>query len=403
MSELSGTRKPRADPAALARLRIAVVHDWLVTYAGAERVLEQMLLLFPHADVFTTVDLLPEDSRGFLGNATIHTSFLDRLPLLRRRHRTLLPLMPIAVEQFDLSRYNLVISSSHAVAKGVLTGPDQMHISYCHSPIRYAWDLQHEYLRHSGMRGLKGIIARALLHYVRNWDSRTANGVDSFVANSRFIARRVYKTYRRHAAVIYPPVDVNAFSPGDQRGDFYLTASRMVPYKRMPLIVEAFAKLPDRRLVVIGDGPDMARVRAAAGPNVEILGYQPDDALRDYLRRARAFIFAAEEDFGILPVEAQACGTPVIAYGAGGALETVIDGVTGVLFGQPSASAIADAVRSFEEDGAAFCAAAIRRNAERFSADTFRERFLDFVAGEWADWQRGREDGTIRAEIARVA
>lgn len=406
MSERHGNSRSQAADAgdALVRLRVAVVHDWLVTFAGAERVLEQILALFPQAEVFTTVDLLDETQRGFLGGARVHTSFLDRLPgWLRRRHRGLLPLMPLAVEQFDLSGFDLVISSSHAVAKGVITGPHQLHISYCHSPIRYAWDLQHEYLRQSGLTGLRSALARAMLHYVRNWDSRTANGVDSFIANSRFIARRVHKIYRRKATIIHPPVDVDRFSPGTGRDDFYLAASRLVPYKRIPLIVEAFAGLPDRRLVVIGDGPELRRACAAAGPNVEILGYQPDPVLLDHLQRARAFVFAAEEDFGILPVEAQACGTPVIAYGAGGALDTVVDGVTGVLFDRQTVASITRAVARFERQEASFSPAVIRRNAERFSAATFRDRFHAFVAGEWSRWEQERHEGTAPAVITRVA
>jgi len=388
----------------LGGLRVAVVHDWLVTRAGAERVLEQILVLFPQAEVFTIVDLLDERERAFLHGATVHTSFLDRLPgWLRRRHRSLLPLMPLAVEQFDLSGFDLVISSSHAVAKGVITGPQQLHISYCHSPIRYAWDLQHEYLRQSGLKGVRSFLARAALHYIRNWDTRTANGVDVFVANSRFIAQRVYKVYRRQASVIHPPVDVDAFSPGAERDDYYLAASRLVPYKRVPLIVEAFAGMLERRLVVIGDGPDMRRVREAAGPNVEVLGWQPDDVLRDHMRRARAFVFAAEEDFGILPVEAQACGTPVIAYGAGGALETVVDGVTGVHFDRQTVTGVADAVRRFERIETTLSAAGIRRNAERFAAATFRERFRGFVSAEWSRWDQARREGSAPAAIARVA
>jgi glycosyltransferase involved in cell wall biosynthesis len=398
-------RTPAAEAAdVLDGLRVALVHDWLVTRAGAERVLEQMLALFPQAEVFTTLDLLDGAGREFLRGARIHTSFLDRWPdWLRRRHRHLLPLMPLAIEQLDLSGFDLVISSSHAVAKGVVTGPEQLHVCYCHSPIRYAWDLQHEYLRQSGLKGVKGALARLLLHYIRTWDLRTANGVDAFVANSRFIARRVRKVYRREAAVIHPPVDVNTFAPGAAREGFYLTASRLVPYKRIPLIVEAFAQMPDRRLVVIGDGPEMPRLRALAARNVEILGFQPDAVLVEYLGRARAFVFAAEEDFGILPVEAQACGTPVIAYGAGGALETVVEGVTGLFFQQQTAPAIIDAVRRFEKAAPSLCETAIRRQAERFSEEAFRDRFRSFVAAEWQKWEEERRNGHQLATIARVA
>jgi glycosyltransferase involved in cell wall biosynthesis len=367
----------------LRDLRIAIVHDWLVTYAGAERVLEQLLILFPHADVFTIVDLLRDDERAFLNGAAVHTSFIQQLPLLRRRHRALLPLMPLAVEQFDMSDYDLVISSSHAVAKGVITGPEQLHIAYCHSPMRYAWDLQHQYLRESGAHGLKSWLARWFLHRMRMWDVRTGNGVDAFVANSRFIARRIRKVYGRPSRVIYPPVDVDGFTPGETRDDFFLAASRMVPYKRMSLIVEAFTAMPDRRLLVIGDGPELARIRAVAGPNVELAGWQPTPVVRDAMQRARAFVFAAEEDFGIMPVEAQACGTPVIAYGRGGVLETVEDGATGIFFHEQSVPALVDAVRRFDRDGDHLSARYIRARAERFSASRFREDFGRFTVCRW--------------------
>ncbi|HEY5939663.1 MAG TPA: glycosyltransferase, partial [Gemmatimonadales bacterium] len=305
-------------------MKVAIVHDWLVTYAGAERVLEEMLAVYPDADLFSLIEFLPESERQFLGGRQVQTSFLQRMPGARKHYRTYLPFMPFAVEQFDLSTYDLVISSSHAVAKGVLTGPDQLHICMCYSPMRYAWDLQDQYLRESGLdRGAKGMATRWLLHRLRLWDARTADGVDRFIAISNFIARRIWKSYRRESTVIYPPVDVDSLTPGGSREDFYVTASRMVPYKRIDLIVEAFAAMPGKRLVVIGDGPEERRIRGRAGSNVTLLGRQPFEVLHDHLRRARAFVFAAEEDFGIAPLEAQACGTPVIAYGKGGVLETL--------------------------------------------------------------------------------
>ena len=383
--------------------RVAVVHDWLVTYAGAERVLEQILLLFPRADVFTLVDLLQPEERGFLHGARVRTSFLDRLPLLRQRYRLLLPLMPLAIEQMDVSAYDLVISSSHAIAKGIITGPRQLHLCYCHSPIRYAWDLQHEYLREAGLEGPAGWPARWLLHRIRMWDARTANGVDRFAANSRFVAQRVRKVYRRRARVIHPPVDIAAFTPGTRHEGFYLAASRFVPYKRMALIVDAFRSLPDRRLVVIGDGPEFEKVRKRAGPNVALLGWQPADVLRDHMRRARAFVFAAEEDFGIAPVEAQACGTPVIAYGRGGALDTMIDRVTGVLFHEQSGAAIASAVERFEREEARLSRAAIRANAERFSVERFRTRFARFVMDAWDAHTGARRERSTAESGARDA
>ncbi|HDR9254629.1 TPA: glycosyltransferase [Burkholderia vietnamiensis] len=364
-------------------LRVAIVHDWLVTYAGAERVLEQIIACFPDADLFSLVDFL--DDRAFVRGKPVTTSFIQKLPFARTKYRSYLPLMPLAIEQLDVSDYDLVISSSHAVAKGVLTGPDQLHISYVHSPIRYAWDLQHQYLEQSNLtHGPKSLLARMILHYIRNWDTRTANAVDGFIANSAFIARRIRKVYHRDAAVIFPPVDVDGFSLNDVKDDFYLTASRMVPYKKIDLIVEAFSRTPERKLVVIGDGPEMQKIRAKAGPNVEIMGYQPFAVLHDRMRRAKAFVFAAEEDFGISVVEAQACGTPVIAYGKGGALETVLKPTshahpTGLFFDEQTPHAIVAAVDEFERAPQRFAPRACRANAERFSADTFRQRFLDYV------------------------
>ena len=373
--------------------RIAIVHDWLVTYAGSERVLEQMLLCYPQADVFSLVDFLPVEQRGFLGGREVKTSFIQRLPGARKRYRSYLPLMPLAVEQLDVSSYDLVISSSHAVAKGVLVGPDQLHVCMCYSPIRYAWDLQHQYLKESGLdKGVKGWLARWLLHKIRIWDSRTAAGVDHFVAISQFIGRRIEKTYRRSSDVIYPPVDVDRFGLRVEKSEFYLAASRMVPYKRMPMIIEAFNAMPDLKLVVIGDGPELQRCQQLAGPNVQVLGYQPYQVLLDHMQRARAFVFAAEEDFGITPIEAQACGTPVIAFGKGGALETVkgleATGPTGVFFQEQTAVALSAAVKQFEAiEPNTISAQACRENAERFSNERFRKEFTDFVTAKWFQFQ----------------
>lgn len=373
------------------RIRIALVHDWFVNYAGSERVVEQILKVFPQADVFALVDFLADGDRGFLGGRSVKTSFIQHLPGARRRFRNYLPLMPMAVEQFDLSGYDLVISSSHAVAKGVITGPDQIHISYVHTPIRYAWDLQHQYLRESGLNsGMKSWFARSCLHYMRLWDTRTAHGVDAFLANSEYIARRIRKTYGRRAAVVYPPVDLDKFTLHVTKEDFYLAASRMVPYKRMPMIAEAFKDTPRRRLVIIGDGPELGRVKeiAATASNIEVLGYQSTDVLIDRMARARAFVFAAEEDFGITPVEAQACGTPVIAYAAGGALETVVAsgpaGRTGAHYPWQTAQALREAVDEFES--ASPCRPEdCRANAERFSVERFRERLLAAVEAACAE------------------
>jgi glycosyltransferase involved in cell wall biosynthesis len=369
--------------------RVAIVHDWLATYAGSERVLEHLLALYPQADLFSVCDFLVGEDRVFLHGREPKTTFIQMLPFARSKFRHYLPLMPLAVEQLDLSQYDLIISSSHAVAKGVLTGPDQLHISYVHSPIRYAWDMQHQYLRESGLeKGLKSAMARLILHRMRQWDVRTANGVDVYIANSKFIGRRIRKAYGRNAEVLYPPVDTEAYSLGTGKEDFYFTASRFVPYKRIDLIVEAFACMPGRRLVVIGDGPEWSKIKATADahPNIELLGYQPKEVMVDYMQRARAFLFAAEEDFGIVPVEAQACGTPVIAYGRGGALETIcgLDSVTptGLFFDEQSVVAIVHAIEDFERRS--FDSTACRNNALRFAPAQFRIQFAELVEREWA-------------------
>lgn len=369
------------------KMKVAVVHDWLTVYAGAERVLEQMLLCYPDADLYSVIDFIPSRERGFLLGKTATTSFIQNLPFARTKYRLYLSLMPLAIEQFDLSGYDLVVSCSHAVAKGVITGPDQLHISYVNSPVRYAWDLQHQYLRDSGLdKGMKGWVAKWLLHKMRLWDVRTANGVDCFIANSQFIRRRIWKTYRRDAAVIYPPVDISKFTLRKEKDDFFLAASRLVPYKKMDLIAEAFTVMPERRLVIIGEGPEIQKVRAKAGPNVTVLGYQPDDVLHDYMQRARAFVFAAEEDFGIVPLEAQACGTPVIAYAKGGALETIRglddEQPTGVFFKAQSVAAIQAAISAFEQEAARILPVACRENALRFAPERFRAEFKACVEAE---------------------
>ena len=382
-------------------LRVAVVHDWLYTIGGAERVLKQILLCYPQADVYCLFDALTDAERRELGIGTTRTSFLARMPKVNTRHRLYLPLMPLAIEQLDMSSYDLVISSSYAVAKGVITGPDQVHVSYVHSPMRYAWDLQHQYLAESNLtRGIKGALARYLLHRMRIWDMRTATAVDGYVANSAFVARRIAKLYGRTATVIPPPVAVSTTPPrrvgstpevsvpdtstpdaSTTDGAYYLAASRLVPYKNIRAVALAFASLPDRRLVIAGDGPERARIDAVAGANVTLVGRVDDARMRSLMAGASAFIFAAEEDFGIIPLEAQASGTPVIALGKGGALETVIGAGpsrTGTFFADPSPETIADAVRRFEGEtppSPETCHA----NALRFSEARFRERFTEFV------------------------
>ena len=357
----------------LRDLNAALVHDWLTVYGGAERVLEQLLEVLPRADVFSPLNILPDGDDAFLGGRDVTTSFLQRLPFLRRHYQKYMPLVPLAVEGFDCSSYDLVVSSSFLAAKGVLAGPDQLHVCYQHSPARYAWDQQFEYLAQGGYdRGAKRLVARALLHYLRLHDVASSNRVDLYVANSRWVAHRIWRAYRRRAEVVPPPVDTERFSLATEKDDYYVTVGRLMPYKRADVLVEAFRDMPRRKLVVIGEGPQYDALVAAAPPNVSVLGHQDSESVHRHLRHARAFLFAAREDFGIAPVEAQACGTPVIAFGAGGALETVVPGRTGVFFPEQTAEAVRHAVEAFEPER--LDPSEIRRHAERFSAAAFRSR-----------------------------
>jgi glycosyltransferase involved in cell wall biosynthesis len=367
-------------------MKVAVVHEWLEHYAGSERVLAQILHCFPQADVFAIVDFLPEEERSFLKGHKITTSFIQKLPFARKHFRNYLQLMPLAVEQFDLTSYDLVISSNHAVAKGVLTGPKQVHVSYVHSPMRYAWDLQAQYLRESGLEhGVKSLYVRWLLHKMRLWDASSANGVDQFLANSSYIARRIAKTYRREALVVPPPVAVDDFTPGQGTRDGFLVVSRFVPYKRVELIVQAFREMPQHRLTVVGAGTNAPLVVKAAdgAPNITIRPPVPYETLVELMRSARAMIFAAEEDFGITMVEAQACGTPVIAYGEGGAHDifssTSSAPSTGILFETQSVGSIVAAIENFETLEQHLTPALCRINALRFSEAAFRKHFMDAV------------------------
>jgi glycosyltransferase involved in cell wall biosynthesis len=388
-------------PGVFEGLRVAIIHDFLYTYAGAERVLEQFVNVFPQAQLFSLFDFLPADQRGFIRNKPVKASFLQRMPFARTRHRAYLPLMPIAIEQLDLSKFDLVISSSYVAAKGVITRPDQLHVCYCHTPVRFAWDLHNQYLEQTGLtHGLRSILARVILHYIRSWDLRSAQGVDVFLTNSDYVGRRIQKLYRRKSITIYPPVDIDLFQLQETKEDFYLTASRMVPYKRIDLIVEAFARMPHRRLIVVGQGPEMSRIKAKAGPNITFMGHETCERLRRHMQLARAFVFAAEEDFGIAPVEAQASGTPVIAYGRGGATETVIEGVTGILFESQTVESLISAVERFEQRE--WNPARIRRHAEQFSAAQFREQITNQVRHDWTAFKAGTLLATGKRHPGRI-
>ncbi len=354
-------------------MKTALVHDWLVTLAGAEKVLEALYELYP-SPIFTLVKDDKSLKNSFLNSAKIYPSFIQRLPRASKIYRNYLPLFPLAIEQFNLSDFDLIISISTCAAKGVITNSNQLHICYCCTPIRYAWDLYFQYIKEAKLeKGIKAFIAKFILHYLRIWDITTINRVDCFVTLSQYIAKRIKKIYNRNAAVVYPPVDVAKFDVTYNKEDFYLTASRMVPYKKIDLIVEAFSTMPDKKLVVIGDGPDFKKIKTKATNNIELLGYQPFKTLKDYMQKAKAFVFAAEEDFGIVPVEAQACGTPVIAFGKGGVLETVVEKKTGIFFREQTTSSLVNAVKNFERMENKFDSMTIRQNAERFNKERFQK------------------------------
>jgi glycosyltransferase involved in cell wall biosynthesis len=373
-----------SNPPIARAVKVAVVHDWLDTWRGGEKVLAEILAMYPDADLFALVDFLSDGDRLALHGKQVTTSLLQHVPFARSSFRRLLPLFPRAIESLDVSSYDLVISSSHAVAKGARTRPGQRHICYCYTPMRYAWDLRDQYLRQAGLdRGLSGFVARRTLSRLSAWDRASSARVDDFIAISLHIANRIERCYGRTSTVIYPPVSIDPIDSPRPRGAAYVTVSQLVPYKRVDLIVEAFRQLPERELVVIGEGPQWSRIRALASPNTRMLGRVSDAERNHWLAGARAFIFAAEEDFGIAPVEAQAMGTPVIAYGEGGASETIrgLDAAapTGVLYRPQSVAAIVEAIRRFEHEETRIRPDACRENARRFDRGRFRREFRDFV------------------------
>lgn len=360
-------------------MRVAVVHEWFTRWAGSEAVLEQILTCLPGADLFAITSRPDAEGTRHLGDRQVHTSFVQRMPLGARWPQVYLPWLPLAAELLDLRGYDLVVSNSHCVAKGVITSPYARHLAYVHSPARYAWDLQHEYA--CRIPWLVRPLWNWQMQKLRAWDTVSAQRPDAIACNSGYIEKRIQHAWRRKAEIIYPPVDTVAFAPGSRGEDMYITASRLVGYKRVPLIAEAFAKMPARRLCIIGNGPDIDLVRSIArhAPNIEILGHLPRDELVGLMQTARAFVFAAEEDFGIAPVEAMACGIPVIAYGRGGAAESVIDGVTGRLFSSQTVESLIEAIDAFEREPVPLTAAC-RERALTFAPERFRERFKAFVA-----------------------
>jgi len=367
-------------------LKYALVHEWLTPKAtGGSELVVREILKHIDANLYALIDFESSNPKSYLYKRQIGTTFLQQFPFARNGVQNYLPLMPLAIEQLDLRDYDVILSSSHAVAKGVLTNSDQLHICYCHTPMRYAWDLTFDYLNSSSLsRGLQGILTRHLLHQLRQWDVLSANRVDYFIANSKHTARRIWRCYRREAEVIYPPVDIERFPLQPDKEDFYLTVCRLVSYKKVSLIVRAFNKL-GRPLVVIGAGADLEALRQLAQPNVKILGAQPNEVVEDYMAKAKAFVYAACEDFGIVLVEAQACGTPVIAYGTGGARETVRDlqeypeTATGLLFLPQTEAALIAAIETFEASLGAFHPENARLNAAQFDSRAFENRYFGFV------------------------
>lgn len=390
-------------------LRLAIVTDALTVFGGAERVLEQLLLEFPEADLHALVDFSEPTQSNLILSKKARTSFIQQLPMARKYFRTYLQLWPLAIEQLDLSAYDVIITSHYAVSNGVITGPGQTHVSYTHSPMRYIWDLQLQYLRENDVhRGVKSVYARSLLHRLRLWDQAAAQRVDAFAVNSRFVGERVRKFYGRSSEVIYPPVDLSRFRLQTEKDNYFVTVSRLVPYKRIDLIIKAFNRMPDRKLVVIGTGPELKRLRKLAGPNVEVMGEQNGDVVADLVGRARAFVFAAVEDFGIAPLEAQACGTPVIGLGQGGLRETVrgLDAAapTGVLFAEQTPEHLIDAVERLDAVYEHVSPEACRRNAMAFDNFTFRKKFREFVdraVQRTDDFRHGHQVATIEPDPVR--
>jgi glycosyltransferase involved in cell wall biosynthesis len=369
-------------------MKKALIHDWYYINGGAEKVIHSINNIWNDFEHFALVDFLNADDRNFILNGKkVNTSFIQNLPTAKSNHRKFLQLFPYAIEQFNLQDFDLILSSSASIAKGVLTSQNQLHICYCHSPMRYAWDLYHQYLQDSKLdKGLKGLYAKKVLHKIRIWDYINSQRVDHFIANSNYIAKRIYKIYKRESKVIYPPVDVENFSLVKTKEDFYVTASRMVPYKKIKIIVEAFNQMPNKKLIVLGDGPEFNSIKKSIKPNIELLGFVNSTSLKNYLQKAKAFVFAAEEDFGIIPVEAQACGTPIIGFNRGGLRETVINNKTGVLFEKQTTKSIIDAVNYFET--LSLSSDEIRENAERFSKQRFEKELFNFVNQKYEEFKK---------------
>lgn len=371
-------------------MKVAIVQEWLVTVGGSDKVVKAILDIFPDADIYTLVAKKEVCDELGIPWEKVHTSFIQKMPLGTKKHRAYLPLFPFAIEQFDLRGYDVVISSSHCVAKGVLTKADQLHICYCHSPIRYCWDMYNEYLEESHLdKGFKSWLVRLMLHPIRQFDAIAGSRVDYYISNSDYVGQRIRKTYRRKATTIHPNIDISNFELCNDKQEYYLASSRLVAYKKIDTIIEAFNQMPDKKLVVIGGGPNLEAYRKLANANVTVMGYQPFDVLKDKMQHAKAFVFAADEDFGMIPIEAQSCGTPVIAYGHGGSLETVNGGKTGLFFYEQTPEAIVEAVNRFEAMGSQpFAPDDCRQWAEGFSEERFKREIKEFVEEKYKEFKK---------------
>jgi glycosyltransferase involved in cell wall biosynthesis len=379
-------------------VKVAIVHYWLVARRGGERVVEALCELYPQADLFTNV-YDPAPFADTLATHRVSTTFVNRLPFASRMLEPYLPLMPMALEQLDLRGYDLVISSESGPAKGVIAPPDALHVCYCHSPMRYAWDLYPQYLGDAS--GFTRFAMRPLMHYLRLWDQASAQRPDAIIANSEHTRRRVAKYWRRDADVIPPPVDSERFAAARHTmatGDYYLCAGQLIGYKRVDLAVDAFTQM-GLPLVVAGTGPELAALRRRAGPTIRFLGWTPDDALARTIAGCRALVFPGEEDFGIVPVEAMAAGRPVIAFRRGGALDSVIDGETGFFFDDQTPASLTAAVRRFESEYDSFDADHIAEHASRFDRENFKARFAAFVAERMDEGRRTLNDGGGRWRV----
>jgi glycosyltransferase involved in cell wall biosynthesis len=366
----------------MEKIRVALVHDWLTGQRGGEKVLEILAEIFPRAPVFTLFHF-PGTQAEVIEKRKIVTSFLQRFPFLKTRYRLYLPLFPLAAELFDLSDYDLIVSTSHCVAKGIIPPPDALHISYIHSPVRYAWNQYSAYFSSRRISFFGRLVIPPLIHRLRIWDVASSARVDHFIANSANVARRIRKYYRREADVIQPPADTDFFILPDEepKRDYFLIVSALVPYKKIDLAIEVFNPTA-ARLKIVGSGPEYRRLRKQAGANIELLGQVSAEDLRCLYQNARALILPGEEDFGIAAVEAQACGTPVVALGRGGALESIVPGETGLLYSDPSASGLRTALDNFRD--LKFNKTSLRSNAMKFSRPLFRQKLIAHIDDKWA-------------------